>query len=201
MRTLALSALTYLVVPNASEAFHHGRTSNPTSGQLLRLEARRSEMSALDSLRAKRLALRKIPEPEPSRDVRDEDDVAEGALVDGLEYLYDQHAIRDDDAPFHVILMPSTFQNPNVEIDHVATSCMEVLGMPYNKAHSLSMFAKYEGFSVLGTWTRKECLSLGERLREMDIECRLIPYDEHYKKWVCPDVAPRFDTDLLSYSS
>lgn len=91
-----------------------------------------------------------------------------------------------------------TFQNPNVRIDHVATSCVEVLGIPYHKAHSLSMFAKYEGFSVLGTWSRKECLSLGERLRELEVECRLIPFDEHYKKWVCPDVPPRFDTGLLS---
>ena len=64
-------------------------------------------MSALDNLRAKRLALRKISEPEPSRDIEDSDDFVEGSLVDGLEYLYDQNAIREDDAPFHVILMPS----------------------------------------------------------------------------------------------
>ena len=64
-------------------------------------------MSALDNLRAKRLALRKVSEPEPSREIEDDDDFVEGSLVDGLEYLYDQNAIRDDDAPFHVILMPS----------------------------------------------------------------------------------------------
>jgi hypothetical protein len=47
------------------------------------------------------LALRR-PEPEPVQAVEEEYE-----YVAPLEYLYDRNEIRDDDAPFRVLLLPS----------------------------------------------------------------------------------------------
>jgi hypothetical protein len=70
-----------------------------------------------------------------------------------------------------------------------------VLDIPYDKAYELSMFAKYESFSVLGTWTRKESIAIGEKLTELNIECRLVPIEEEYDEWKCPDIMPDFNLD------
>lgn len=72
---------------------------------------------------------------------------------------------------------------------------MEVIGIPYDDAYELSMFAKYESFSVLGTWPRKDSIAIGEKLRKMDVECRLVPHQLRYGEWKCPDVVPNFNLD------
>jgi hypothetical protein len=103
MRTLALSTLICISAPNANEAFHYGQMSTPASGHRTRLDARRGE-SEIDKLRSKRLALRRDPIPEPAvEEVEEFDDLPIDA---GLEYLSDGDERRDDDAPFHILLMP-----------------------------------------------------------------------------------------------
>ena len=75
----------------------------------------------------------------------------------------------------------------------MASSCADVLDIPYDKAYELSMFAKYESFSVLGTWTRDECITIGEQLKELNVECRLVPREDMLDGWKCPDIVPTFD--------
>ena len=55
------------------------------------------------------------------------------------------------------------------------------------------MFAKYESFSVLGTWMRDECISIGKQLKELNLECRLVPQEDILDGWKCPDTVPQFD--------
>ena len=64
-----------------------------------------------------------------------------------------------------------------MSLEHATNSCIEVLGMPSDKAHDISLFAKHQGFSNLGTWTRDECLSMGEKLISHDLDCRIIPFN------------------------
>ena len=91
-----------------------------------------------------------------------------------------------------ISLVYRTFNDRRTRTEHVATTCAELLDIPYSKAYELSMFAKYESFSILGTWTRKECIAIGGKLREMDIECRLVP---HEPEWICHDMVPQFELD------
>jgi hypothetical protein len=60
------------------------------------------------------------------------------------------------------------------------------------------MFAKYEAFSVLGTWTRSECIDIGEELRDMDVDCRLVPYEKSLEEWEVPDFSPYYEDDSES---
>lgn len=64
-----------------------------------------------------------------------------------------------------------------MSLEHAAESCTSILGIPSDKAQDLSLFAKHQGFSCLGTWTRKECLSMGEELLSQDLDCRVIPFN------------------------
>lgn len=80
----------------------------------------------------------------------------------------------------------------------MASSCVRVLNIPHEKAYELSMFAKYESFSVLGTWSRKECLVLGEKLREIGVECRVVPHDtkcDDAEDYLEPDPSLDFDSE------
>ena len=63
-----------------------------------------------------------------------------------------------------------------MSVDQAAESCASVLGFQSDKAKDLSLFAKHQGFSCLGTWTRGECISLGGKLRSHELECRVIPF-------------------------
>ena len=106
MRTIAF--LAFISAPEAVVAFHPTQVSSPTSAHSTsRLDARRQELSELDKLTLKRLALRR-PEPEPIHVEEEEED---GYYYDmPMEYLYDDtdNEVRyDDDAPFHVLLLPS----------------------------------------------------------------------------------------------
>ena len=71
----------------------------------------------------------------------------------------------------------SSFQKDHMSIEYVAESCSEILGIRADKAYDLSLFAKHQGFSTLGTWTREECLSMGEQLLSRNLDCRVIPFN------------------------
>ena len=64
-----------------------------------------------------------------------------------------------------------------MSIEYVAESCSEIIGIRSDKAYDLSLFAKHQGFSNLGTWTREECLSLGKQLLSRNLDCRVIPFN------------------------
>ena len=73
--------------------------------------------------------------------------------------------------------MRRTFYKEYMSIEHAAESCSEILGIHSEKAWDLSLFAKHQGFSCLGTWTREECLSMGEELLSRNLDCRVIPFN------------------------
>jgi hypothetical protein len=96
--------------------------------------------------------------------------------------------------------------------EHVAKSCSDILGLSPSKAQDLSLFAKHQGFSCLGTWTREECLTMGEELLERQLDCRVIPFNEGLVPDSIPEITvtavdfpkqepSKEDTFLLSYSS
>jgi len=185
--TAALAA-TPAALALVTQHVHSSRLSPPS---LLKLGANQQPFSELDNLRTKRLALRRrLPEPEAELAVQghDAEDVSNESLVSDLEldYLYDAKKERNSDELFHIILMPSTFQDDRMSIEHAAESCIEVLGIPSDKAQDLSLFAKHQGFSCLGTWSRDECLSIGEELINHDLDCRVIPVNDDY----VPDDVP-----------
>jgi hypothetical protein len=64
-----------------------------------------------------------------------------------------------------------------MSIEFAAQSCSEILGIRSDKAWDISLFAKHQGFSCLGTWTREECLSMGDELSSRNLDCRVIPFN------------------------
>lgn len=95
-----------------------------------------------------------------------------------LEYLEDFEESREMDDPFHILLLASTFDKPKITVTYVSGSLEYVLDMPILEATELCKFAKDQGMSCLGTWTREECLKLGKQLQVRDIVCRVVPYCE-----------------------
>jgi len=215
----ATAALVALPSASALIATHDVHSSRKLFSRqsLVRLDANQQPFSELDKLRAKRLSLRpRVPKYEAETSFENNDDfdmdVAHGSLTPGLEYLYEAEEERHSDDLFHIILMPSTFGKDRMSIDHVTESCTDVLGIPSEKAHDLSLFAKHQGFSCLGTWTREECLSMGEELFARDLDCRVIPFSEGLAPANVPDITAAAvdvrnqkglmeDTFLLAYSS
>ena len=65
-----------------------------------------------------------------------------------------------------------------MSLQYATESCTSILNIPPTKAHDLSLFAKHQGFSCLGTWTRGECLSFGEELSKRELDCRVVPFNE-----------------------
>jgi len=215
----AVPAASALVLTNQGQS---SLSSRPLFGRpsFLKLEARRQSFSELDRLKAKRMGIarsRRQPEPEPQSAAEVEthdalEDTANYSLTTSLEYLYDAGEERHSDDLFHIILMPSTFNKDNfMSVEYAAHSCAEILGIDSAKAQDLSLFAKHQGFSCLGTWTREECLSMGEQLSRRELDCRVIPFTEG----VLPEGLPEMDaigsvsapepvvedTYLFSYSS
>ena len=99
-----------------------------------------------------------------------------------------------------------------MSIEHATNACSDILGLDATKAHDLSLFAKHQGFSCLGTWTREECLSMGEELLDRELDCRVIPFNGGVVPDSLPEVSVEVvgesipspsveDTYLLSYSS
>ena len=92
-----------------------------------------------------------------------------------------------------------------MSIEQAAESCSEILGVHSEKAWDLSLFAKHQGFSCLGTWTREECLSMGEELLSRNLDCRVIPFNGAGVSDMVPEdsYAPEdvSVSSLFSYSS
>mmetsp|Transcript_35791 Transcript_35791/g.46333 ORF Transcript_35791/g.46333 Transcript_35791/m.46333 type:complete len:248 (-) Transcript_35791:147-890(-) len=173
----AVPAASALLASNQAHSSHIQQLFGRPS--FFQLEARQQSFSELDKLRAKRLSIRRR-RPAPEVEVAPKANVAEVTVTEGsfngLEYLYEAGEERYADDLFHIILMPSTFKKHHMSIENTAESCTEVLGIPSTKAHELSLFAKYQGFSCLGTWTREECLDIGKQLVLHDLDCRVIPF-------------------------
>jgi len=110
-----------------------------------------------------------------------------------LEYLEDMEESREMDDPFHILLLGSTFDKPKITVTYVSGSLEYVLDMPILEATELSKFAREQGMSCLGTWTREECLSLGKQLQVRDIVCRVVPYCEGGQRgWQAKDANDGF---------
>lgn len=96
-----------------------------------------------------------------------------------LEYLVDDMALaRKDEDPFHILLLGSTFGKPRITTNYVSSSLVYVLDMPETEASDHAEFAKEQGVSCLGMWTREECLVLGQQLQNRDLVCRVVPFCE-----------------------
>lgn len=91
------------------------------------------------------------------------------------------------------IIVPSlltynrTFTKNQVSIEHATESILSTLlssststgeEYTYTKIRELTTFTKHQVFTLLGTWTRSECLEIGHQLQEMDLDVRVIPYSE-----------------------
>lgn len=102
-----------------------------------------------------------------------------------LEYLEDEFATRDPEDPYHILLLDDTFErNKRITTQYVSNSVSYVCDMPEEDAFELTSMAATNGMSCLGTWKREVCLSLGKKLQNMDIVCRVVPYcDGGSRSW------------------
>ena len=81
--------------------------------------------------------------------------------------------------------MYRTFTKNQVSIEHSTTTLLTALSttspnshrLTYEKAHNLSLYTKHQGFGVIGTWTREDCLQIGEMLSKEGLDCRVIPFN------------------------
>ena len=171
-----------------------------------KLDATRQTFSELDNLKAKRLNIRQQHSPaaemattktEESTDTQDETMTPNDSLV-SLEYLYDADEERHSDDLFHIILLPSTFKSDmSVSVEDAAISTSEILGINYDQAYDMSLFARHQGFSTLGSWIREECLSLGEELLSNGLDCRVIPFNAGGA--ISPETFPEITVDIYSH--
>lgn len=130
-----------------------------------------------------------------------------GSTKGKLEYLRDNAEVScEDDDPFHIMLMGSTFDEPRVNVEYVSVSLSYVLDMPADEARDHSQFACDQGMSCLGTWPHKECLELGGKLQARDIVCRVVPYSEGSSNgWQAKNTegasgdVPQFDSSPSSF--
>jgi len=200
MRTVATAIIVAIFATASSTAFFFhssnvqnqpflGRPSLPSTSLQYRWDE--SSFSGLDKLKAKRLLIRRDRHDSHSGisrvdEVEEEVEDASIMVVAGeLEYLYDEteeERYSNDDL-YHIILMPSTFHNKNKEtnnmltIENVAETCTEILGIEANRAYDISLFVKHEGFSCLGTWTHRDCISIGRELSSRELDCRIVPFN------------------------
>ena len=111
-------------------------------------------------------------------------------------YLFPQHSnsvilfriLTICSTNYYLLIHYRTFTKKQVSIEHSTTTLLSALSttntanssnnqLTYEKAHSLSLFAKHQGFSVIGTWTREDCLMIGELLVKEGLDCRVIPFN------------------------
>jgi hypothetical protein len=94
-----------------------------------------------------------------------------------LEYLEDDlEQSREDNDPFHILLLAETYLNLKITVNYVSGALQFVLDMPYEDSVDAAIFAKENGISCLGTWTREECLALGKDLQQRDLCVRVVPF-------------------------
>ena len=199
-RTRRMILVAALVIP--ASAFLNNGHSTTSHTPSLRLDATRQTFSELDNLKAKRLNIRQqyIPAAELATTKEGEESDATMTPNDSLvslEYLYDANEERHADDLFHIILLPSTFNDMSVSVEDAALSTSEILGINYDQAHDMSLFARHQGFSTLGSWTREECLSLGEELLSNGLDCRVIPFNAGGA--IVPGNFPEVTVDIYSH--
>mmetsp|Transcript_22410 Transcript_22410/g.25501 ORF Transcript_22410/g.25501 Transcript_22410/m.25501 type:complete len:219 (+) Transcript_22410:200-856(+) len=95
-----------------------------------------------------------------------------------LEYLMDEELSRMEDDPYHILLLGETYEKPKITVNYVSGNLQLILEMPYEDAVDHSIFAKDQGMSCLGTWKRKECISLGKQLQARDVIVRVVPFTQ-----------------------
>jgi len=124
------------------------------------------------------------PKTDIDTDKKTGDDAGEESYDDAdirkngpLEYLEDDlEQSRDMKDPFHILLLAETFLNPKVTIPYVSSTLQFVLDMPYEDSVDATLFAKDQGLSCVGTWTREECLEKGKALQVRDLCVRVVPF-------------------------
>lgn len=175
LATIAAAAL-IAVFPSSSSAFlHQTKDASIVVSTLQQHQYARESFSELDKLKSKRLSIRRRPIEQTEVPVEG-DAVVDSSSELVLEYLYDEtEEERHSDDLYHILLMPSTFHKTSIE--HATEACTDILGIESEKAYSMSIFAKHQGFSTLGTWTHDECLSMGKELSSRDLDCRIIPFN------------------------
>ena len=192
------------LVTTASAFLNNGSTTSHIPST--KLDATRQTFSELDNLKAKRLNIRKqhIPSAElATTEEGEESDTQDATMTPNdslvsLEYLYDAAEERHSDDLFHIILLPSTFKSDmSVSVEDAALSTSEILGINYDQAYDMSLFARHQGFSTLGSWTREECLSLGEELLSNGLDCRVIPFNAGGA--ISPENFPEVTIDIYSH--
>jgi len=173
LATIAAAAL-IAVFPSSSSAFLHQTKDASIVVSTLQHQYARESFSELDKLKSKRLSIRRRPIEQTEVPVEG-DAVIDLSSELVLEYLYETQEERHSDDLYHILLMPSTFHKTSIE--HAAEACTDILGIDHEKAYDMSIFAKHQGFSTLGTWTHDECLSMGKELSSRDLDCRIIPFN------------------------
>jgi hypothetical protein len=113
-----------------------------------------------------------------------------------LEYLQDDDYLesRNPEDPFHILLLEETFEKPKITVNYVSSSLSFVLDMPHQDALDAALFAKDQGMSCLGTWTRENCLRYGRELQLRDLCVRVVPYSPGSSRgWQAKDVGNQQD--------
>ncbi len=62
---------------------------------------------------------------------------------------------------------------------YIVANFGRILGYSQEQSLDVTTFARHQGFSNLGTWTRDECLNIGNQLRFQGFECRIVPVTAH----------------------
>jgi len=79
----------------------------------------------------------------------------------------------------HVNVTFSSFRtfrkNHEMSNQYIVANFGRILGYSQEQSLDATTFARHQGFSNLGTWTRDECLNIGNQLRFQGFECRIVP--------------------------
>ena len=189
------------LVTTASAFLNNGYSTTSHNIPSTKLDATRQTFSELDNLKAKRLNIRQQHTPAvelaTTKEASQDATMTPNDNLVSLEYLYDTAEERHSDDLFHIILLPSTFNDMSVSVEDAAMSTSEILGINYDHAYDMSLFARHQGFSTLGSWTREECLSLGEELLSNGLDCRVIPFNAGGA--IVPETFPEVTVDIYSH--
>ena len=86
--------------------FLSNNNAPPSGNQLTKLQAKAS-LPEFERLRAKRLSLRQNVAEKPAVVSKTSYEFDADPFGDDLEYLFNANEVRDADAPFHILLLPS----------------------------------------------------------------------------------------------
>jgi|EP00970_Alexandrium_tamarense_P000533 hypothetical protein len=103
---LTTASSTLLAATSGVEAFLSNNNAPPSGNQLTKLQAKAS-LPEFERLRAKRLSLRQNVAEKPAVVSKTSYEFDADPFGDDLEYLFNANEVRDADAPFHILLLPS----------------------------------------------------------------------------------------------